>query len=77
MIQVFLELVERDFVAGLVPPVVLGVLLDGVVGQMHVSACAFYIELFGACSNVAFFVPPGLPTAPQNPNSNIEFPTVV
>lgn len=77
LIEVPLELVEGDLVAGFVLAVVLGVLLDGVVGEVHVLATAADAELLRASPDVALAVPPGLSAAPEYPHSNIELSAVV
>ena len=76
-VQVSLELVEGELVAGFVLPVVLRVLLNCIVCQVNELAAAFEAELFGAGSDVPLLVPPSLPTTPKHPHSDIELAAIV
>lgn len=77
MVEVLLELVEGYLIARFVFSVVIRILLDGVVSEMHVLTAALDAEVLRTSANVSLTVPPGLPTTPKHPHSNIELPVVV
>ena len=77
VVNVLLELVEGDLIAGFVLAVVVRILLDCVVSEVYVLTAALYAEIFGTRSDIALTVPPCLSTTPKHPHPNIELPAVV
>jgi hypothetical protein len=58
LIQVFLEVLVAQFIALLEPPIVIGVFLNGIIGEMdQVISTILDVVLIRGCSNVTLFIP--------------------
>lgn len=77
LVEVLLEVTEGKLVPGFVFAVVLGFLLNSVVGQMNKSAADFERELLTAGPDIPLPIPPCLAVTPQDPNSDVEFPVLI